>query len=91
MVFAAKIGAEERNLVVIDGEAEGLIYYILYLEKKAITAFCEKRMQNIGTPSKAWRDLQHERRLLCKEVNIQIERQTMQRATDVWEFCRTSK
>ena len=48
VVFATKMGAERRNLVVIDGEAEGLIYYILYLEKMAITAFCEKRMQDVG-------------------------------------------
>lgn len=37
--------------MVIDGEAEGLIYYILYLEKMAITAFCEKRMQNVWLSS----------------------------------------
>ena len=51
VLFAAKMGAEERNLVVIDGEAEGLIYYILYLGKMAITAFCGKRMQNVGLSS----------------------------------------
>ena len=48
VVFVAKMGAERRNRGLFDGEAEGLIYYILYLEKIAITAFCEKRMRNVG-------------------------------------------
>ena len=41
-------GKWAQMLGLFDGEAEGLIYYILHLEKMAITAFCEKRMQNVG-------------------------------------------
>ena len=49
--MALHSGAERRNLVVIDGETEDLIYYTLYWGKMAMTAFCEKRMQNVGLSS----------------------------------------